>query len=154
MIKDEIHADLLQTLEMYLGVVLEQFVEIEKKYLNSRRNAASSHPLDNQVDPKSFTRRSSIRNYLRCPNPWHSGHVCAWDSCRTSVNSYPQNCKRPVMFSSNDLAKNLPAQQPGIKIDTSLQGCVVIIMLHILPANSRPDHSSSFGHSSFSCDAR
>ena len=44
-IKDEIHADLLQTLEMYLGVVLEQFVEIEKKYPNSRRNAASSHPL-------------------------------------------------------------------------------------------------------------
>lgn len=45
-IKDEIHTDLLQTLEMYLGVVLEHFVEIEKKYLNSRRNAASSHPLD------------------------------------------------------------------------------------------------------------
>lgn len=30
-IKDEIHSDLLQTLEMYLGVVLEQFAEIEKK---------------------------------------------------------------------------------------------------------------------------
>jgi hypothetical protein len=45
-IKDEIHADLLQTLEMYLGVVLEQFVEIEKKYLNPRRNATFSHPLD------------------------------------------------------------------------------------------------------------
>ena len=45
-IKDEIHADLLQTLEMYLGVVLEQFVEIEKKYLSSRHNAAPSHLLD------------------------------------------------------------------------------------------------------------
>ena len=32
-IKDEIHTDLLQTLELYLGVVLEQFPEIEKKYL-------------------------------------------------------------------------------------------------------------------------
>lgn len=45
-IKDEIHTDLLQTLEMYLGVVLEQFAEIEKKYLNPHCQAASSHPLD------------------------------------------------------------------------------------------------------------
>ncbi|KAF9792755.1 regulator of Vps4 activity in the MVB pathway-domain-containing protein [Thelephora terrestris] len=34
-IKDEIHSDLLQTLEMYLGVVLEQFAEIEKKLIPS-----------------------------------------------------------------------------------------------------------------------
>jgi len=45
-IKDEIHADLLQTLEMYLGVLLEQFAEIEKKYSNFCCIAASSHPLD------------------------------------------------------------------------------------------------------------
>ncbi|KAF9652839.1 hypothetical protein BDM02DRAFT_3265870 [Thelephora ganbajun] len=32
-IKDEIHTDLLQVLEMYLGVVLEQFAEIEKKLI-------------------------------------------------------------------------------------------------------------------------
>ena len=36
-IKDEIHTDLLQTLEMYLEVVLEQFSEIEKKYIDPRR---------------------------------------------------------------------------------------------------------------------
>jgi hypothetical protein len=30
-IRDEVHTDLLQTLEMYLQVVLEQFSEIEKK---------------------------------------------------------------------------------------------------------------------------
>lgn len=45
-IKNEIHTDLLQTLEMYLGVVLEQFAEIEKKYVSSRRKAAFSHPWD------------------------------------------------------------------------------------------------------------
>lgn len=31
-IRDEVHTDLLQTLELYLEVVLEQFSEIEKKY--------------------------------------------------------------------------------------------------------------------------
>jgi hypothetical protein len=46
-IKDEIHADLLQTLEMYLGVVLEQFAEIEKKYFNPCLFAGyASHPSD------------------------------------------------------------------------------------------------------------
>ena len=45
-IKDEIQTDLLQTLEMYLGVVLEQFVEIEKKYSNSCPVTASPHPSD------------------------------------------------------------------------------------------------------------
>jgi len=44
-IKDEIHTDLLQVLEMYLGVVLEQFAEIEKKYSNPCCIAASSHLL-------------------------------------------------------------------------------------------------------------
>lgn len=34
-IKDEIHSDLLQTLEMYLETVLEQFAEIEKKLIPS-----------------------------------------------------------------------------------------------------------------------
>jgi len=43
-IKDEIHSDLLQTLELYLGVLLEQFAEIEKKYFNFCRITASSHP--------------------------------------------------------------------------------------------------------------
>jgi hypothetical protein len=31
---------------MYLGVVLEQFAEIEKKYFSSCRFAGSSHPSD------------------------------------------------------------------------------------------------------------
>ena len=44
-IKDEIHTDLLQVLEMYLGVVLEQFAEIEKKYSIPCYNVAPSHPL-------------------------------------------------------------------------------------------------------------
>ena len=44
-IKDEIHTDLLQVLEMYLGVVLEQFAEIEKKYSNPCRISASSQLL-------------------------------------------------------------------------------------------------------------
>ena len=44
-IKDEIHTDLLQVLEMYLGVVLEQFAEIEKKYSSPHRIVASSHLL-------------------------------------------------------------------------------------------------------------
>lgn len=31
-IRDEVHSDLLQTLEIYLQVVLEQFSEIERRY--------------------------------------------------------------------------------------------------------------------------
>ena len=48
-IKDEIHTDLLEVLEMYLGVVLEQFAEIEKKY-------SSSHPVTVSPHPSSTTR--------------------------------------------------------------------------------------------------
>lgn len=45
-IRDEVHTDLLQTLEIYLQVVLEQFTEIEKKYPSFCRLLGSSHPPD------------------------------------------------------------------------------------------------------------
>ena len=42
-IRDEVHTDLLQTLEVYLEVVLEQFSEIEKKYTTFCCVIDSSH---------------------------------------------------------------------------------------------------------------
>lgn len=131
-IKDEIHSDLLQTLEMYLGVVLEQFAEIEKKYFNFCPLPRLFSPIGrDQVNSKSSTCRSCIRNYLCCPYPWYSRYVCASDPHPKPPNNHPKNCKWPVKFSFSGLARNLPAQQLGIKIVMSLRGCVAVITLQV-----------------------
>lgn len=154
-IKNEIHADLLQVLEMYLGVVLEQFAEIDKKYFGSCPVVGSTHLVGhNQVNSRSSTCRSCVRDYLLCSSSWYSGCVCVRDQIWTSVHPCLQNYRWPVTFSSNDLAKNLPALQLGIKIDMSLPGYVAIIVLPVFPINSRIGRSSSFSPPSISCDAR
>ena len=153
-IKDEIHTDLLQVLEMYLGVVLEQFAEIEKKYSSPCNITVSSHPpRTTRLIPSPPLVEAASGIIYSAPVLGIRGTYALGIRTR-HANPCLQNCRRPVTFSSNDLVKNFLAQQPEIKIDMSLRGCVTIIMLPIFPINSRPGRSGSFSPSPISCDAR
>ena len=58
--------------------------------------------------------------------------VCMRSGSRSKlINPCPKNYKLSVTSSSNDLAKNLPAPQQGIRIAMFPRGCVAIIIPHL-----------------------